>query len=547
MKQTFVPWLRNHYIGLLVTIGLLIAFLIADPITRDASHFNRMIIAALAVLLLVCHFILRRMDKHFSFSPKNRKATTAEQIFYTVAMILCLFGSINYYQFDRAVFLGSGDFADATYYYLNSKYFHELGYHELYPAMLLADEEASHRLRHIKTYRDLYTYEITQRDSIYTSEVKYAFSPEQWRSFKHDVDFFVSHTVSGGWSYFFSDHGYNAPPTWTLIGGTLSRIIPVERIKWITALDFVLVVIMFVFVGRIFGMDALIYSLLLFLVTFSGRWPILGQALLRFDWLAALVIAMCLLKKARYGPAGALIMYATLSRVFPVLFFIPYFFHIIFNTGRNIKFQRFAQSFTTSAAVVFLVIVLFALLFLGWSSFVAATENLLMHSHSYSSHRVGLADALLFRFETTRAEIKEHGGITGKKEAIRKLKPLLYGLGILYIAIIGWVVYRRKDAGYAMFASAVPLIFIIQNLQINYYNMRIILVIYHLLDINKTRNKAGLVMLFLIEVLAQWTKVAGFERYTTTSATSVGLLLYFIIICSLLLLDYLRPGQKPAA
>ncbi len=536
-------WIEEHLTSLCIIALFFILFQLAPPISRDASHFFRMVLSGLVIIMLLCHFMLLKGNSQLSFFNKMQYRLE-EKIFYTAAIILCLFGIFNYYQFDEDVLLGGGDYADVTYYYLNSKYFHELGYSELYPAMLLADEETGDRLSFINSYRDLYTYEEVPREKIYDSVVKYEFSRQRWQQFKDDVDYLVSHSISGGWSYFFSDHGYNAPPTWTIIGGTLSNLVPVEKLKWITSIDILLVTAMFVVIFKVFGINALIYSLLFFVVTFSGRWPILGQALLRFDWLVALVFAMALFKIERYGLAGGLIMYATLSRIFPVLFFIPYGLYILFQVLKDKKIDKFGHSFMLGAGTVFLFLVITTLLFLGWPSFTESAETLQRHSHTYSSHRVGLADAIYFRFETTREEMSVYGGITGKKEAIANIKPVLYGLGVLSIAAIGMAVYKKKWASYKMFAYPLLTLFIVQNPQINYFNVRVLLVIYHLLDINKARNKAGLVILFIIELAAQWTKVAGYERYTTTSVTSLGLCLYFMIIASLLLIDYLKQDAQ---
>ncbi len=541
--KTHLQWLDEHFISLCVVAVFFLACQLMPAISRDASHFFRMVLAGLVIILLLCHFQLLKGDA-VRQSLGKIKSKVKEKIFYTAAIVLCIFGIFNYYQFDEEVFLGGGDYADVTYYYLNSKYFDELGYSELYPAMLLADEEAGNRLSFINSYRDLYTYEEVPREKIYDSKVKYEFSRQRWQQFKDDVDYLVGHNISGGWGYFFIDHGYNAPPTWTIIGGTLSNLVPVEKLKWITSIDILLVAAMFVVIFKVFGLNALIYSLLFFVVTFSGRWPILGQALLRFDWLAALVVAMAMLKKERYGLAGGLIMFASLSRIFPVLFFIPYGFYILFQVIKDKKIDKFGHSFMLGAGTVFLFLLITTLLFLGWPSFIESAETLQRHSHTYSSHRVGLADALFFRFETTREEMSIYGGIPGKKEAIASIKPMLYGLGLVSIAAIGMAVYKKKWACYAIFPYPLLTLFIVQNPQINYFNIRILLVIYHLLDITKARNKAGLVILFLIELAAQWTKVAGYERYTTTSITSLGLCLYFMIIGSLLLIDYLKQDAQ---
>ena len=46
-----------------------------------------------------------------------------------------------------------------------------------------------------------------------------------------------------------------------------------------------------------------------------------------------------------------------------------------------------------------------ALVQFGPEAFQTSARNLLMHNKSYSSHRVGLGDVMLFRGEKTRAEM----------------------------------------------------------------------------------------------------------------------------------------------
>lgn len=537
-------WLKENSACLLILILFAAFFLQTEPISRDSSHYYRMILAFLTLVLLTTHLVLLKVIPCFSFPFFKKTARAAEKVFYTAAIILALGGVFNYYQFDGDILFGGGDYADVTYYYLNSKYFTELGYYELYPAMLLADEEGDNHLKQINRYRDLYTYSLVERSAVRHSKVQSSFSAGRWEEFKGDVGFFTAHGISGGWAYFFSDHGYNAPPTWTLIGGALSNAVPVERLKWITAIDIVLVVVMFVLIGKTFGANAVIYSLLFFVVTFSGRWPILGQSLLRFDWLAALAAAMCMLKKERFALAGALVMYATLSRVFPVLFFIPLFFYSAFNIFRNGRAGRQAKDLIAGAALIFIIMVAAALIYPGQASFQQSGRNLQMHAQTYSSHRVGLGDAVFFRFEKTREEMALHGGITAKKEAINNLKPFLYWLGLLSAAGLGLYTYHKKPALHELFSYPVLTLFIMQNPQVHYFNIRILLVMLHCLDLKKTRNQVGLALLFLIEVLAQWTKIAGFERYTTTAATSLGLGIYFTIMIIITAGNVLRSPVK---
>ena len=54
-----------------------------------------------------------------------------------------------------------------------------------------------------------------------------------------------------------------------------------------------------------------------------ARFDFIGGSLLRWDWLAALVIGAAAFARGWAGAAGALLGYATLARIFPALFLLP--------------------------------------------------------------------------------------------------------------------------------------------------------------------------------------------------------------------------------
>ena len=69
-------------------------------------------------------------------------------------------------------------------------------------------------------------------------EIKALFSAERFKSFRADVRAITKRQGrKHNWTYFFQDHGYNPPPPWTLVGGTLSGLTPVEHLRNIAAMD----------------------------------------------------------------------------------------------------------------------------------------------------------------------------------------------------------------------------------------------------------------------------------------------------------------------
>lgn len=521
-----------------------------EPISRSDSHFYRMLLAGFVILILFSSFYFRKKWSDFSCSwrvQKKSKHARVNKIYFLILTMSAIFGVFNYFQFSGQTFGGIDDYSDATYYYINSKYFDELGYYDLYPAILIADQENQNRLSRVRQYRDLRSYKIVSREIAITeiSRIKVQFSEARWSEFQNDLNFIVSHNVSGGWNYFFIDHGYNPPPTWTLIGGTLSELTPVENLKLLTMVDFVLVAVAFIVIARSFGIEATLFALLFFVTTFSGRWPILGHSILRFDWLVTLISAVCALKSRKNFWAGGLLMYSSLMRIFPAIFFFPYFFKIIVDFWRTKKIAKQHKQFLAGALLVLFLLFGASLLRFDSSVFLQSKENLLLHNSpvSYSSHRVGLGDALFFRGETTRNEMNLNGGIEGKSEQIQAVLPWLYFCGFLSLLTIFIYIIRQNPPGYQIIALAAIPLFCVTNPQINYYNLRILLILWAMTNINTSIGRFSLVWLFLIEVAAQATKVMGFVRYTTTTITSIGLVIYFFALLGFLIYKSINQKQ----
>jgi hypothetical protein len=116
---------------------------------------------------------------------------------------------------------------DVAHYYLGSKYFSELGYRDLYTAMLRAEAEAYDN--HFKAIeaRDLESYDRVHIRALLekSDPVKAAFTPERWTDFKLDVSYFRD-TLDRQYGEVLLDHGFNPTPLWVVIGSALSRWVP---------------------------------------------------------------------------------------------------------------------------------------------------------------------------------------------------------------------------------------------------------------------------------------------------------------------------------
>ncbi|MEM8963950.1 MAG: hypothetical protein AAGD38_20870, partial [Acidobacteriota bacterium] len=199
---------------------------------------------------------------------------------------------------------------ELTHYYLGAKYFDELGYGRLYDAMLRAEAEAfEDRFRTLEA-RDLRSNEVVDIRVLLrrSDETKTRFSPERWVAFVRDVTALREHLSADGlWKRVYLDHGFNATPIWAWLGGMVASSVPagdLDAMTWLTLLDPVLLGLMFVVWGRVFGLDTALFSVVLFTVIFGAGFSWIGGAFLRFAWLVACGLGVAALASRRWGLAG---------------------------------------------------------------------------------------------------------------------------------------------------------------------------------------------------------------------------------------------------
>jgi hypothetical protein len=209
------------------------------------------------------------------------------------------------------------------HYFLSAKYFPELGYDGLYVASLAAQRERAPGTKvgpHVQDLRRNVIVPVAEVEP-HLREVVARFRPERWREFADDHQRLQEASQPDYFAAMRLDHGFNAPPTWAFVGRTLTRWLPARQ-PWLgllASLDAVLMGVAFLAVWRVYGARTACLALVVFGLAFPSRFSWTGGALLRHDWLAATLLAACLLKAGREAGAGALLGYAAMVRVFPAL------------------------------------------------------------------------------------------------------------------------------------------------------------------------------------------------------------------------------------
>lgn len=426
----------------------------ADFPQNEGSEVRvKAILAVVVVALLLVREISPRL--------RQNKAGLA----LTFAAILAAVGYLNFGAFHGRTFIHHWE---QFHYALGAKYFPELGYDGLYDASIEAQRSRDPGVALHHSYRDLRTNKVVALDDSEAVARRRAvvarFSPERWRSFVEDNDFFVRENDPGYLASIRLDHGFNPPPSWTFVarifagwpridGGTLAAF---------AMLDLLLLAALFVVVSRTYGARWGLLALAVFGINYAGRYFWVGGAFLREDWLAAIVVGICQLEKGRNRWAGACFAYAAAVRVFPILFL---FGPAVVAVRALLRRERprwaldFAIGFVVALALAWGAGSLAGRGPAAWGEFAG---HISQHSHTWLTNNVGLGDVVLYDGETMRRERVDFSLPEpwilwqAKMDAIAQSRRplLLLAQGLLLIAV-GAAAWRMEPARAAMLGIVV--------------------------------------------------------------------------------------------
>lgn len=403
---------------------------------------------------------------------------------------------------------------ELAHYYLGSKYFAELGYTDLYEAVLLACENA--RTEEIEQARDLATNELKAVDEVLAgaAETRDRFTAERWRDFVSDARFFCRGLGEAGYRRFLRDHGFNATPLWAWVGGELGELmspVSVRKVRFLSLLDAVLLVGTFAAVGWAFGGRTSLVCLTLFCTLYGAEFDWIGGAYLRFMWFFGVVVGICLLQRRFYAGAGSLIAVAACLRIFPAVFVIGILSKLVTKRRRERGHLRFIASFVLTTALLIGFSVFWYRGFHEWWTFVG---NMSVYLRTSATNLVGLKATFLPIYELFGSGLVAIiGGVV---------------LFVVRALALAWVVVlsrRFDDVGATVLGVLV--LFVMLTMGGYYYVFMVLLVIAHRDD---TR---ALAWIFAVEGLTYFFHL--FVDPATTLFVVRGLLL--LLLFGVLYLD----------
>jgi hypothetical protein len=443
-----------------LVVGGKVAVELAELFDFSREPSLRGLAAGLAVAVLVKEtFLSKRWAPH-------RVVTLA-------TLVLCAATAVgSYYHFGMLQF---GDHAkgrrtfvhtfDMRHYFPLAKYFRELRYDGLYLASLAAymdntPDVTADQLAPVRV-RDLRTSEIRSAREIVGElpAIRSRFTAERWDEFKRDMKYFSDTMGRDDYLGTLADHGGNATPAWILSAHLIFKNAPASELTLTLAglIDPVLVLIFFLVLARTFGTRVMLYVMVIWgatdFYTFTANF--VGSTL-RQDWLVALGLGVCAIRRKRPGLGGALIAYSGLIRAFPamaVFFFMvpPLWFGLDHLLGKK-RFPSVAEwrasqrpalraGFGAALCVVTLVGTTSVMFGFG-GSWMAWQEKIGHHATDPSTNNVGLRNVLSFDpdFSAERLIVKAQAApdaewVRTQRSTFAARSPLFYGILLIVTAL----------------------------------------------------------------------------------------------------------------
>jgi len=344
------------------------------------------------------------------------------------------------------------------HYYMGGKYLPELGYTRLYTCAAVVDAEDGIDLRGL-LMRDLRDNRPVPATTLIAraDECHSRFTPRRWDQFRHDLRFFRGALGEAAWTAVRNDHGFNGTPAWALVGGLLARSSPASwtQIHALAALDFLLLLAIFIVLGRVFGLEAACLGAAYWGLSTLARWGWTGGGFLRYDWIFWLVLGIAALRARRPALAGFALAWSSLLRVLPVYALAGLALKALVEVAqaRSLRPLRRHRRFVAGGAAAAALVLASSSLAAGRASIWAEfADNSARHVATESVNMVGLPVFLAYH-EATRIQLMtdpllqdRHSTWTSSQDsALRAVRPTVVVAGLAFVLLLALAVRTVPD------------------------------------------------------------------------------------------------------
>lgn len=400
---------------------------------------------------------------------------------------MTLLAALTWFDFFRFHSLGRGPvhYTEFFHYWLGPEYFSELGYQDLYDAVVAADyEDDPQGYAPEGIVRSLQTYAIIHRSTalVRADEVRSAFAPQRWAAFKRDVATFRE-TFPSVWrsGRVMLDHGYNGAPLTTVIFQAVIRLSGLSGHQLLNTLcwiDPVLILLTAAWIGRRWGPRVGLSFVFFWALNPLNDYPYIGGAFLRTLWFVLLALGLLYWRQGASRLAGVFLAVATHLTVFPAFFAAVVLLRDLISPDRwqrVLANKRFYLSFG-GMLLILVAVTSFLPNPSGKGTWRLFLENTALHRAHHSPNVLGLAVPFMYS-PRHNMDVIRASQISGEyldwveqtRATMDRRRPALVIAQLLALAAVVLAFRRARHAVAPLFA--IPVLFIVQFLAHYYYAM----------------------------------------------------------------------------
>ncbi|MEA1925211.1 MAG: hypothetical protein U9M95_05015 [Candidatus Altiarchaeota archaeon] len=455
-------------------------------------------------------------------------------------IIIAITAGINYFYFSRAGGLYIHRW-DMYHVIINSKYYEELGYMKLYECSIVFDAESNNYFKDVDTVRDLNTLRYIKRDDVLKdSDCNKLFTKERKEEFIKDLNFFYSLApYSGYWKRLFTDKGYNGPPFYTFLVSMIVGKIDLSYINLLilAMLDISLILLAFYMIYKAFGLRVCLIAFIFFCINFPNRFVHMGGTILKFDYVAYLIISICLLRLEKYKLSGFFMALASMIRIFPVLFAAGLALKAVMESVkvREIK-KRYINFFIAFGASLIILFLLSLTVGNGLENWVGFYEDMNIHNKKTAGFRIGFKHMFMFHGEITKDD--KFIPFSQKAREFEAVQIYYYTSIVSFLLLVVFLIYKLDDVNSSIIFGV--LMFYLLFASTRYYYSILVLLFLFTFEFHRERwYMISAILLFTISAITYWVySFNNFDAFIYNYFLSFLLLIYFIYLLASLIHKY---------
>jgi hypothetical protein len=439
------------------------------------------------------------------------------------------------------------------HYAICTKYFDEVGYHDFYKAVLLADLEMDRIFSTKWMTRDLHTYKkirIGQSLGMAKKEgLRERFTDERWEEFKGDLQALLSFEPNNFWKRPIADRGFNPSPAWLFFHKPFLNSVDISKKRNLLILSHMQLpfyLLTFLFVWWAFGSRKAILIFFWFILFFENIDRVFG-GYFSYDWFFLTVIAVSLYKKGYYIASGPILAYVAMMRGFPGLLALHPALQVMISILRKRKPKPQHMRFLASLIVSCLAIVMLSSIVTGgFSSWLDWKGKIETHStyQVQSAKRVGLEHL----FVQNKIFNHYNGNMIPQELRVawaKKNRSTVRALQVILMALTIAAMIRRSDYD-GLLLGFIP-IFALTLISRYYFSVDVLLLTF-VFGMSKKASTLSVSYLFGLLLSLRFLEMFGFlPSRPIFIAFNIGMLVYFIAVATALIVydfkEYRLTGQ----